>query len=287
MTKQKNKKGRYNEMKKITVAFLFTLLLFFTFTSIGFSLSLENDLDPTSFKVKVLPWEQVNSILPKKSKFTIIDVESGLFFDVQRRAGNSHADVQPLTHRDTKIMKTIYNGKWSWRRRAIIVLTDDRMIAASMHGMPHGAGALQNGFPGHFCVHFSGSTTHGLKNADPAHKLMVLKAGGMLDHYLSKIDPFEMMQVLEVAINQRDEKIMNRIVYENDHHSFKKRFSDIQMIKFDLKPNSIIEEKQMVVNMRIPAMVMTCKNQIEKRYYDVSLWRDFGSGQWYFVHPEK
>ena len=43
----------------------------------------------------------------------------------------------------------------------------------------------------------------------------------------------------------------------------------------------------MVVNMRIPAMVMTCKNHIEKRYYDVSLWRDFGSGQWYFVHPEK
>ena len=39
MTKQKNKKGRYNEMKKITVAFLFTLLLFFTFTTIGFALS--------------------------------------------------------------------------------------------------------------------------------------------------------------------------------------------------------------------------------------------------------
>ena len=42
----------------------------------------------------------------------------------------------------------------------------------------------------------------------------------------------------------------------------------------------------MVVNMRIPATVMTCENHIEKRNYDVSLWRDFGSGQWYFVHPD-
>ena len=274
-------------MKKITVAFLFTVLLFFSFTSGVNALQLENDLDPTSFKVKVLPWEQVNTILPKKSKFTIIDVESGLLFDVQRRAGNSHADVQPLTHRDTKMMKTIYNGKWSWRRRAIIVLTDDRMIAASMHGMPHGAGALQNGFPGHFCVHFMGSTTHGLKNEDPAHKMMVIKAGGMLDHYLSKIDPYEMIQVLEIAINQRDEVIMHRIVNENDHQYFTKSFNDIQMIKFDLKPNSIIEENQMVVNTRIPATVMTCQNKIEKRYYEVSLWKDFGSGQWHFVHPEK
>ena len=115
---------------------------------------------------------------------------------------------------------------------------------------------------------------------------MVIKAGGMLDHYLSEIDPFEMMQVLEVAINQRDEKIMNRIINKNDHHSFKKRFSDIQMIKFDLKPNAINEEKQMVVNMRIPATVMTCQNHIEKSYYEVSLWKDFGSGQWHFVHPE-
>ena len=55
------------------------------------------------------------------------------------------------------MMKKIYHNQWSWKRRAIIVLIDHQMIAASMHGMPHGAGALQNDFPGHFCVHFSGS----------------------------------------------------------------------------------------------------------------------------------
>ena len=60
-------------------------------------------------------------------------------------------------------MKTIYNGKWSWKRRAILIITHDQLLAASMHGMPHGAGALKNGFPGHFCVHFYGSTTHGFR----------------------------------------------------------------------------------------------------------------------------
>ena len=53
-------------------------------------------------------------------------------------------------------MKTIYQGKWSWQRKAIIVeLEDGRRLAASMHGMPHGAGAIRgNNFNGHFCVHF-------------------------------------------------------------------------------------------------------------------------------------
>ena len=61
-------------------------------------------------------------------------------------------------------MKKIYNDQWSWKRRAIIVLVKDQMIATSMHGMPHGTGALQNDFPGHFCVYFFGSITHRLKN---------------------------------------------------------------------------------------------------------------------------
>ena len=51
-------------------------------------------------------------------------------------------------------MKEIY-GEWSWERRAIIVVVGGRRIAASMAGMPHGAGLIKdNDFPGHFCVHF-------------------------------------------------------------------------------------------------------------------------------------
>lgn len=90
-------------------------------------------------QIKMTQWEEVNEILPRYTKFTVVDLETGLEFQVQRRAGSNHADVQPLTPKDTAIMKKIYNGKWSWKRRAIIVISEDEKIAASMHGMPHGA----------------------------------------------------------------------------------------------------------------------------------------------------
>ncbi|MDQ0861041.1 hypothetical protein [Bacillus sp. V2I10] len=177
---------------------------------------LEDEDTPISFKIEMLPWEEVNEILPNKTKFTIIDVETGLQFKVQRRAGNQHADVQPLTREDTQIMKKIYNGKWSWKRRAVIVLVNDQMIAASMHGMPHGDGALQNGFPGHFCVHFFGSITHRLKNEDLFHKLMILKAAGKMDEYLNMVGPYELINIFTVAINQEDKKLLNLIISDSD-----------------------------------------------------------------------
>ena len=168
----------------------------------------EDDDVPINFKVEMLSWEKVNEIIPNQSKFVIIDVESGLAFKVQRRAGTQHADVQPLTKEDTKVMKKIYHDQWSWKRRAIIVLINHQMIAASMHGMPHGAGALQNGFPGHFCVHFSGSITHRLKNEDLAHKLMILKAAGKIDEYMATVGPYDLIKIFSISINQGDSKIL-------------------------------------------------------------------------------
>lgn len=149
-------------------------------------------------------WPDVNTILPKKARFQIVDLETGLKFNVQRRAGDKHADVQPLTREDTKTFKKIYNGKWSWDRRAVLVKTDDRVIAASMNGMPHGRGSLRNGFPGHFCVHFFGSTTHRSRHVDLLHHLMIFKAAGRLDDYFRQLSPFELIDVFIATFNQRD-----------------------------------------------------------------------------------
>ncbi|WP_141992089.1 hypothetical protein [Bacillus sp. B4EP4a] len=178
----------------------------------------EDEEGPISFKIEMLPWEIVNNIIPNKTNFTIIDIETGLSFKVQRRAGSHHADVQPLTKEDTQIMKKIYNNKWSWNRRAIIVLINNQMIAASMHGMPHGAGALQNGFSGHFCVHFSGSITHRLKNEDLSHKLMVLKAAGKLDDYIQTVSPYELIRIFTIAVNQGDQNLL-AMTLSNPGHS--------------------------------------------------------------------
>src|SRR3954463_1442239 len=157
-----------------------------------------------SYKIEMLPWEEVNKVLPKYSKFTVLDIETGKRFKVQRRAGSHHADVQPLTSKDTKIMKKIYGGKWSWKRRAIVVISEDQWVAGSMHGMPHGGGALKNNFPGHFCIHFYGSTTHRTNSMDLSHMLMIYKASGRLEEYLSKASPYETVEAFIAGFKQQD-----------------------------------------------------------------------------------
>ncbi|WP_102274901.1 hypothetical protein [Cytobacillus massiliigabonensis] len=166
------------------------------------------DKDNVSIRIEMLTWEKVNKILPKYSKFIVMDVETGEKFQVQRRAGSNHADVQPLTPKDTKIMKKIYNGKWSWKRRAIIVINGNQWIAASMHGMPHGAGALKNNFPGHFCIHFYGSTTHRTNFMDLSHKLMILKSAGSLQEYLNHAEPYEVVRAYIAGLKQQDTRIV-------------------------------------------------------------------------------
>ncbi|MGR3763961.1 hypothetical protein [Rossellomorea sp. NS-SX7] len=183
-----------------------------------------------SFSIEIQPWHTVNEMIPNKSFFTIIDVETGLSFNVQRRAGSKHADVQPLTREDTKIMKRIYGGEWSWDRRAILVQYNDSLIPASMNGMPHGAGALQNGFPGHFCVHFYGSTTHKTPTPDLAHKLMILKAGGELHRYLYNMDPYESLHIMEVAINQHDDNLLSLVLTKGKEGTAKKLINEIEYI---------------------------------------------------------
>src|SRR3954462_10137518 len=167
--------------------------------------------DGVGLQIEMLPWEKVYKILPKYSKFTVLDVETGKMFHVQRRAGSRYADVQPLTPKDTSTMKKIYGGKWSWKRRAIIVIHDNQWIAASMHGMPHGAGALKNNFPGHFCIHFYGSQTHRTNSIDLSHMLMIYKASGKLEEYLSKSSPYATVEAYIAGLKQQDSYISSLI----------------------------------------------------------------------------
>ncbi|MGE5415958.1 MAG: hypothetical protein ACM3UZ_04215 [Acidobacteriota bacterium] len=128
---------------------------------------------------ELIAWPVVKNIFTMYSEAEVIDFETGKHFRVQRRAGSNHADVQPLTSDDTRVMKEIFQGKWTWERRAAVVVVGGRRIAASMNGQPHGAGAIKgNDFPGHFCLHFLGSKTHATGKVDIDHQKMVLKAGG-------------------------------------------------------------------------------------------------------------
>ncbi|MFC5471073.1 hypothetical protein ACFPPD_20495 [Cohnella suwonensis] len=162
---------------------------------------------------RLLPWNEARSIIPRKSIFTVVDLESGLSFRVQRRAGSDHADVQPIGKEDSRIMKTIYGGEWSWDRRAIVVVTEDgHKIAASMNGMPHGGdGIPDNDFKGHSCIHFLGSSSHKSEYPDPSHQLMINKAAGNLRPYLDHATPYMIAASFVEAFHQRDSELLMQI----------------------------------------------------------------------------
>lgn len=110
------------------------------------------------------------------STATVIDIDTGISFCAVRFRGTNHADFEPATQADTDALKSIY-GEWSWERRAIIVIISDKAFAASMNGMPHGKSSVKdNGYPGHSCIHFLNSKTHGSRRVDKAHQEVVMKA---------------------------------------------------------------------------------------------------------------
>lgn len=164
---------------------------------------------------KLLSWQQATQILPNKSIFSVTELETGLSFHVQRRAGSDHADVQPLTKEDTRIMKQIYNGKWSWRRKAVLIHSGDNWIAASMNGMPHGGdGIPENGFSGHFCIHFLGSSTHKSDSPDPAHQMMVHKAAGQIKRYFDSAAPLVIAKSFVESLYHKDEELLLELTKE-------------------------------------------------------------------------
>ena len=114
--------------------------------------------------------------IPKGATFQVKDIKTGKVFTVKRWSGANHIDAEPATKSDTKTMKSIYKH-WSWKRRAVLVKYKGHVYAASMNGMPHGTQTIKNNnFDGHFCIHFSGSKTHGSKKVDAMHQNCVKEA---------------------------------------------------------------------------------------------------------------
>ena len=133
--------------------------------------------ESSSGKTEELKWfNGGSSKIPKGATFKVKDVKTGKVFTVKRWSGANHLDAEPSTKSDTATMKSIY-GSWSWKRRAILVKYNGHVYAASMNGMPHGTQTITgNNFAGHFCIHFTGSKTHGSKKVDAMHQNCVAEA---------------------------------------------------------------------------------------------------------------
>jgi len=125
-------------------------------------------------------WTVASKVFYVGKVATVTDVDTGIKYRVIRKGGSNHADCQPLTAQDTANMLRAYGGSWSWTRHAIIVEVDGRRLAASQNGMPHGGQSIyNNNFPGHFCIHFLNSRTHGTNRVDEAHQAAARKAAGL------------------------------------------------------------------------------------------------------------
>ena len=141
--------------------------------------TIESTAKPASGSAVEMDWwtSGIQQIFPRGATAVVTDVETGLSYRVGRYGGTNHADVQPLTAEDTAVMKKIYGGVWSWNRRAVWVSVGGKRYAASINGMPHGSGSItNNNFPGHSCIHFTNSRTHGSNVIDAQHQAAIKRA---------------------------------------------------------------------------------------------------------------
>lgn len=147
-------------------------------------------------------WTQASKIFRIGTTAKVTDVRTGKSFNIKRTYGYNHADCETLTSKDTKIMKAIWGGSWSWERRPVVVTVAGRRIAASIAAMPHagvdskpanikvasrsggfGRGdnldkVKNNSMSGVFDVHFLHSRTHATNRVDGKHQAAVKKAVG-------------------------------------------------------------------------------------------------------------
>jgi hypothetical protein len=123
-------------------------------------------------------WKDGDSFFSRDTVATITDVRTGKSWKMKRTGGTNHADSEPLTAEDTAIMKSVV-GSWTWDRRPVLVTVNGQTSAASMHFMPHAYTRVSgNNFPGHICIHFLNSRTHGTNKVDAAHQAAVKEASG-------------------------------------------------------------------------------------------------------------
>ncbi len=86
---------------------------------------------------------------------TIYDPESGKAYQVHMFSYGKHAEIEPLTARDTAIMYEIFGGQ-TWTPKPVwVIFADGTIRIATTHSVPHEVQHIRdNNFAGHSCLHF-------------------------------------------------------------------------------------------------------------------------------------
>ena len=136
-------------------------------------------VSPSQWKHKVVKmnwYDGGKNVLKKHHYGYIYDIRSKLTIRIKRMGGHNHADVEPATKADTAKLKSLGHG-YSWDSRPVILINNGKYVAAAINTMPHGDQTIHNnGFNGQFCLHLTGSKTHGSGKVNEEHKDSIKEA---------------------------------------------------------------------------------------------------------------
>jgi len=111
--------------------------------------------------VELIDWSVAKDIIPTGVNLNIVDVRTGITFQLRGFAKSGHLDVEPPTQADTDAILRTRNGVWSWAARPVWVTVGGRTFAAAINGMPHDVSTIRdNGMDGHICLHFNNTVTN-------------------------------------------------------------------------------------------------------------------------------
>ncbi len=112
---------------------------------------------PSTSSVKLLHWfREIKPTVRSGQTVKVFDPATNLQWTLRFYSLGRHADSEPLTETDTKIMFKAFGNKNTWTPKPVYVqLPSGVWTLATMHNVPHLSGSIQNnGFDGHLCVHF-------------------------------------------------------------------------------------------------------------------------------------
>ncbi len=173
-----------------------TLLMLFGSTDVlklwnNYRTDIQAQRPEQSGKVWMVDWfdtdsrDGVQSIMKKGVSFEVIDVRSGIHWNMERFGdvtAHWHADVCPMTKDDTEKMTKAWGGELNASRRPVWVKYDGKYYAASLMGFVHNTDPIgDNGMDGQVCLHFRGSKVHESGRVDEAHQACIMESFNSAD----------------------------------------------------------------------------------------------------------
>ena len=117
------------------------------------------------------------NVLRKGSYGYIYDIDTGIKLRIKRMGGHYHADVEPASTADTAKLLRVAGGHFSWASHAVILKAGNKYVACGINTMPHGDQTIKNNhYNGQFCMHMTGSITHGSSKINESHQRSIQRA---------------------------------------------------------------------------------------------------------------